>query len=66
MNILTYRQEIMNELMSRTKPNGTPAIDETSAITLLNALTDEELEEGMPFNTPKDVADVLIESNNLK
>lgn len=36
-------------------------IDEASAIELLKQLSDEELEEGMPFNEPADVADVLLE-----
>lgn len=37
------------------------SIDEASAIELLKQLSDEELEEGMPFNEPADVADVLLE-----
>ena len=40
-------------------------MDEASAKELLRQLSDEELEEGMLFNTPEDVAEVLSEVGKL-
>lgn len=65
MNIQEYRQAILDDLLARTKENGEPAIDESTAIGLLNELRDDELEEGMLFNEPSDVADVLLETSRL-
>lgn len=60
-NLHDYRQAIIDDLLAREDKNGEPSIDEASAIKLLKQLSDEELEEGMPFNEPVDVADVLLE-----
>ena len=60
-NLHDYRQAIIDDLLAREDKNGEPSIDEASAIELLKQLSDEELEEGMPFNDPADVADVLLE-----
>lgn len=60
-NLHDYRQAIIDDLLAREDKNGEPSIDEASAIELLKQLSDEELEEGMPFNEPADVADVLLE-----
>lgn len=65
MNIQEYRQAILDDLLARTKENGEPAIDESTAIRLLDELRDDELEEGMLFNEPSDVADVLLETSRL-
>jgi len=65
MDIQEYRQAILDDLLARTKQNGEPAIDEPTAIQLLNELKDNELKEGMLFNEPSDVADVLLETSRL-
>ena len=62
MEIQEYRQLILDELLARKNAKGEPAIDEKTAKDLLNELTDEELEEGMLFNEPTDVADIIIQS----
>jgi hypothetical protein len=62
MEIREYRQLIWDELLARKNAKGEPVIDEKTAKDLLNELTDEELEEGMLFNEPTDVADIIIQS----
>ena len=62
MEIREYRQLILDELLARKNAKGEPVIDEKTAKDLLNELTDEELEEGMLFNEPEDVADIIIQS----
>ena len=43
------------------KPNGEPWLDEKEADQRLRTFTDDELAFGMPFNTPEEMASVLIE-----
>ena len=62
MEIREYRQLILDELLARKNAKGEPVIDEKTAKDLLNELADEELEEGMLFNEPADVADIIIQS----
>lgn len=57
MSIEEYRQEILSILLNVKNKKGEPRFDEASAKELLRQLSDEELEEGMLFNTPEDVAD---------
>lgn len=65
MSIEEFRQQILTLLLSKTNSNGEPRFDETSAKELLDQLTDEELEEGILFNTPEDVAEILSEIGTL-
>ena len=65
MEIREYRQLILDELLARKNAKGEPVIDEKTAKDLLNELTDEESEEGMLFNEPADVADIIIQSKKL-
>ena len=66
MSIEEYRQQILTSLLSRTNAKGELSFDESSAKELLNQLSDEELEEGILFNTPEDVADVLAETEDYR
>ncbi|MFC2621206.1 MAG: hypothetical protein ACFN1B_00605 [Prevotella denticola] len=66
MSIEEYRQQILTSLLSRTNAKGELSFDESSAKELLNQLSDEELEEGILFNTPEDVADVLAETGDYR
>lgn len=66
MSIEEYRQQILTSLLSRTNAKGELSFDESSAKELLNQLSDEELEDGILFNTPEDVADVLAETGRLQ
>lgn len=65
MSIEEFRQEILSVLLEKTNTKGEPRFDEASAKELLNQLSDNELEEGILFNTPEDVADVLSEIGRL-
>ena len=65
MSIEEYRQEILSILLNVKNKKGEPRFDEASAKELLHQLSDEELEEGMLFNTPEDVAEVLSEVGKL-
>ena len=60
MDISEYRQLILDDLLMRKNAKGEPMIEEDIAKSWLNELSDEELEEGMLFNEPKDVADIII------
>jgi len=51
----------LNELLSKKTEKGEPIISELEANNLLNELTDEDLIMGMPFNEPKDIADIIIQ-----
>lgn len=58
-------KEVLSALLEKTNTKGEPRFDEASAKELLNQLSDNELEEGILFNTPEDVADVLSEIGRL-
>ena len=62
MDISEYRQLILDDLLMRKNAKGEPMIEEDIAKSWLNELSNEELEEGMLFNEPKDVADIIIET----
>lgn len=59
MSIEEYRRQILTALLAKINTKGEPCFDESSARELLAQLSDEELKEGLLFNTPEDVADVL-------
>ncbi|GAB6982211.1 hypothetical protein [Prevotella dentasini] len=61
MELADYKQEILSELLNRRNVKGEPLMGEEAAQELLAQLSDEQLEEGMLFNEPSDVADVLTE-----
>ena len=65
MSIKEYRQQILTSLLAKTNSKGEPSFDEPSAKELLAQLSDEELEEGILFNTPEDVAEILSEVGTL-
>ena len=65
MSIEEYRQEILTALRAKTNSKGEARFEEAAAKELLGQLSDEELEEGILFNTPEDVADVLSEIGTL-
>ena len=65
MSIEEYRQEILTLLLAKTNSKGEPSFEEAAAKELLDQLSDEELEEGILFNTPEDVAEILSEVGTL-
>ena len=65
MSIEEYRQEILTSLLAKTNSKGAPRFEEAADKELLDQLSDEELEEGILFNTPEDVAEILSEVGTL-
>ena len=65
MSIEEFRKEILSALLEKTNTKGERRFDEASAKERLNQLSDNELEEGILFNTPEDVAEVLSEIGRL-
>lgn len=61
MGIKEYRQAILEAVLAAKDENGEPKIDELDAREMLEELDDEDLLEGMEFNTPQDVADIILE-----
>ena len=61
MDIKEYRQAILEAVLAVKDENGEPKIDELEAREMLVELYDEDLLEGMEFNTPQDVADIILE-----
>ena len=60
--IQAYREAILKAMLDHKDPeDGYPLILEKDARELLAHLTDQELADGMLFNTPEEVADILME-----
>lgn len=48
--------------MQASDADGTPKLTKTEAEALVTELSDNELSDGMPFNTPEEVAELLLDS----
>ena len=59
--IQQFRGEVLKILLEAKDKKGDNLYTEKEAQELLGELTDEELADGLPFNTPEDVAEVLME-----
>ncbi len=57
-----YRSLILQSLCAATKTDGTPRLTELQARKLAEEFSDEELIDGMDFNTPEEVAQMLLEA----
>lgn len=57
-----YRVAILRALMQASDADGTPKLTKAEAETLVTELSDNELSDGMPFNTPEEVAELLLDS----
>lgn len=62
MEIEVYRQAILDAVLAATNEKGEPIAMEKAAREALETLSDQELIDGMPFNSPEDVAQVILES----
>ena len=60
--IQEFREAVMAILLEAKDKKGEPRVTNDSAKALLGELTDEEIADGLLFNTPQDVADVLLEA----
>ncbi len=62
MEVDEYRSKILDLLLNAKDGDGAPRLTEKEAKDLSNEFTDQELSDGMPFNTPEEVAEMLLES----
>ena len=61
-DIDNYRQAILQALRDVKTADGNARLTEEQALHLSQEFSDEELSDGMPFNTPEEVAELLLES----
>lgn len=61
MTVAEYRQAVLEAILQAKDKDGTPLTDEETAKSYLDSLSDDELEEGMLFNTPEEVAEMVLE-----
>lgn len=61
MNIEEYRAAILQCLIDAKDEDGQPVISEKEAREALNGFTDDELQDGILWNTPEDVADIILD-----
>lgn len=59
MTVAEYRQAVLQAILQ--DKDGAPRTDEETAKTYLDSLSDADLEEGMLFNTPEEVAEMVLE-----
>ena len=60
MTIEEYKAAILKTMLEIKDVDGLAKITESDAEELLNELTDSELEDGILFNTPEEVAELLM------
>lgn len=61
MTIEEYRAAILQCLLNTKNEDGSPIISEKEAQEALNSFTDDELQDGILWNTPQDVAEIILE-----
>lgn len=61
MTVAEYRQAVLEAILQAKDQDGAPLTDEETAKSYLDSLSDDELEEGMLFNTPEEVAEMVME-----
>lgn len=61
MTVAEYRQAVLEAILQAKDQDGAPLTDEETAKSYLDSLSDNELEEGMLFNTPEEVAEMVLE-----
>ncbi|MED9981494.1 MAG: hypothetical protein U0K27_00080 [Segatella copri] len=61
MTIEEYRAAILQALLDAKNEDGTPAITSREAQEALNGFTDDELQDGILWNSPEDVASIILE-----
>lgn len=62
MTIEEYRAAILQALLEAKDEDGNPALSEKEAKEALNGFTNDELQDGILWNTPEDVAEIILES----
>ena len=61
MTIEEYRAAILQALLDAKNEDGTSAITPKEAQVALNGFTDDELQDGILWNSPEDVAEIILE-----
>ncbi len=61
-DVKSYRQKILEILLAAKDEKGDNRLSEKAAKDLAKEFTDQELIEGMDFNTPEEVAEMLLDS----
>ena len=61
MTIEEYRAAIYQILVDAKNEDGTPVLCEKEAREALNGFTDDELQDGILWDTPEDVAGIILE-----
>ena len=61
MTVEEYRAAILQALLDTKDKEGNPAIEEKEAREVLDDFTDAELEDGILWNTPEEVAALILE-----
>lgn len=61
MTVEEYRKAILDAMLNINDKDGNPKVDEKTASKILQDFTDSELEDGILFNTPEEVAVLLVE-----
>lgn len=62
MEVDEYRSKILELLLNAVDGDVKPRLTEKEAKELSNEFSDQELLDGMPFNTPEEVAEMLLDS----
>lgn len=62
MEVDEYRSKILELLLNAVDGDGKLRLTEKEAKELSNEFSDQELLDGMPFNTPEEVAEMLLDS----
>lgn len=61
MTVDEYRAAILDAMLQLKDNEGNARITEADAKDILKGFTDEELNDGILFNTPEEVAELLAE-----
>lgn len=61
MTVDEYRAAILDAMLQLKDNEGNARITETDAKDILKGFTDDELNDGILFNTPEEVAELLAE-----
>ena len=61
-NVDQYREKILQQLLAARDDKGELRLTEKAAKELSEEFSDQELRDGMDFNTPEEVAEMLLDA----
>lgn len=61
-NVDQYREKILQQLLAARNDKGELRLTEKAAKELSEEFSDQELLDGMDFNTPEEVAEILLDA----